>query len=47
MFDSPVGHFGPTLTVSLPAGVTAETGLEVLTHAVEAYIGRFYNTREI
>ena len=36
----------PTLTVSLPAGVTAETGLDALTHAVEAYIGRFYNTRE-
>ena len=36
----------PTLMVSLPAGVTAETGLDALTHAVEAYIGRFYNTRE-
>ena len=36
----------PTLTVSLPAGVTAETGLDALPHAVEAYIGRFYNTRE-
>ena len=35
----------PTL-MSLPAGVTAETGLDALTHAVEAYIGRFYNTRE-
>ncbi len=36
----------PTLTVSLPAGVTAETGLDALPHAVEAYIGRFYNARE-
>ena len=36
----------PTLMVSLPAGVTAETGLDALTHAVDAYIGRFYNTRE-
>ena len=32
--------------MSLPARVTAETGLDALTHAVEAYIGRFYNTRE-
>ena len=40
-----------TMAERLPArssfhGVTAETGLGALTHAVEAYIGRFYNTRE-
>ena len=40
-----------TMAGRLPArssfhGVTAETGPDALTHAVEAYIGRFYNTRE-
>lgn len=40
-----------TMAERLPArssfhGVTAETGLDALTHVVEAYIGRFYNTRE-
>ena len=40
-----------TMAERLPArssfhGVTAETRLDALTHAVEAYIGRFYNTRE-
>ena len=36
----------PALTVSLPASITAQTGLDALTHAVEAYVGRFYNTAE-
>ena len=36
----------PLLTVSLPPRTTAETGMDALTHAVEAYIGRFYPTRE-
>ena len=30
----------PELTRSLPAGLTAATGMDALTHAVEAYIGR-------
>lgn len=36
----------PTLTVSLPPSVTAETGLDALTHAVEAYTNKLYNTPE-
>ena len=36
----------PLLTVSLPPHTTAETGMDALTHAVEAYIGRFYPTRQ-
>lgn len=36
----------PLLTVSLPPHTTAETGMDALTHAVEAYLGRFYPTRE-
>ena len=30
----------PELTVGLPRGLTATTGMDALTHAVEAYIGR-------
>ena len=30
----------PSVTLSLPASVTASTGMDALTHAVEAYIGR-------
>ncbi len=36
----------PLLTVSLPPRTTAETGMDALTHAVEACLSRFYPTRE-
>lgn len=36
----------PLLTVSLPSRTTAETGMDALTHAVEAYLSRFYPTRQ-
>ena len=35
----------PLLTVNLPQHITSTTGMDALTHAVEAYIG-FANTRE-
>jgi len=35
----------PALTVKLPPSITATTGMDALTHAVEAYIGRS-NTRK-
>ena len=34
----------PTLSAGLPPHITAETGRDALTHAVEAYLSRFYNT---
>jgi alcohol dehydrogenase len=33
----------PMLTVGLPPHITATTGMDALTHAVESYIGKFYN----
>jgi alcohol dehydrogenase len=33
----------PGLTMSMPAAVTASTGMDALTHAVEAYTGRLAN----
>jgi alcohol dehydrogenase len=36
----------PSLTVGLPPHITATTGMDALTHAVESYIGMFYNSRD-
>lgn len=35
----------PELTVDLPAHITATTGMDALTHAVEAYTNQTYNTK--
>lgn len=43
-----IPHFGvldPQLTIGLPPHITSTTGMDALTHAVEAYIGRS-NTRQ-
>jgi alcohol dehydrogenase class IV len=40
-FFPKVSIIDPLLTVSLPARMTAETGMDALTHAIEAYTSRF------
>jgi hydroxyacid-oxoacid transhydrogenase len=34
----------PLLTLSLPAGVTAASGMDIVCHAVESYTARYYTT---
>ena len=34
----------PALTASLPPHITAQTGMDALTHAVECYLNLYYNT---
>ena len=34
----------PVLTASLPPHITAQTGMDALTHAVECYLNLYYNT---
>ena len=36
----------PLLTVGLPPQITSTTGLDALAHAVESYIGKFYNNAD-
>lgn len=36
----------PLLTVGLPPHITSTTGMDALTHAVESYIGKFYNSSD-
>ncbi|MCR5546379.1 MAG: iron-containing alcohol dehydrogenase [Lachnospiraceae bacterium] len=36
----------PSLTVSLPPALTAQTGMDAMTHAVEAYLNEKYHTEE-
>ncbi|HEY9159589.1 MAG TPA: iron-containing alcohol dehydrogenase [Desulfomonilia bacterium] len=36
----------PALTEGLPPHITATTGMDAMTHAVESYIGKFYNNTE-
>lgn len=40
---SDISLIDPTLTATLPAAVAAETGMDALTHAIEAYVTRLRN----
>ena len=39
-----VAILDPMMTVSMPASLTASTGIDALTHAVESYTNAFYGT---
>ena len=41
-----VAVIDPDMMASMPKGLTAATGMDALTHAVEAYLSRFYNTKQ-
>lgn len=39
-FIPDIAVIDPTLTLGIPAGITAATGMDILTHAVESYVAR-------